>query len=166
LTERNVSVVIPNWNGKELLEKNLPPLIEALQYEKGNHEIIIVDDASTDGSVEFIKDFYSQVRLIQVEKNRGFANACNIGVSKSKNDIVLLLNSDVEVKKDFLKPLLTHFDDKKVFATSPKVLTEDMLVLNWAFFGCTVILIRGRSKMFLHLCSLLRVLLPLLRRNS
>jgi glycosyltransferase involved in cell wall biosynthesis/GT2 family glycosyltransferase len=125
LTERNVSVVIPNWNGKELLEKNLPPLIEALQYEKGNHEIIIVDDASTDGSVEFIKDFYSQVRLIQVEKNRGFANACNIGVSKSKNDIVLLLNSDVEVKKDFLKPLLTHFDDKKVFATSPKVLTED-----------------------------------------
>jgi len=70
LTERNVSVVIPNWNGKELLEKNLPPLIEALQHEKGNHEIIIVDDASTDGSVEFIKDSYSQVKLIQLKKNR------------------------------------------------------------------------------------------------
>jgi len=125
LTERNVSVVIPNWNGKELLEKNLPPLIEALQHEKGNHEIIIVDDASTDGSVEFIKDSYSQVKLIQLKKNRGFAVACNIGVSKSKNDIIFFLNSDVEVKKDFLKPLLTHFDDEKVFATSPKVLTED-----------------------------------------
>lgn len=125
MTERNVSIVIPNWNGKELLEKNLPPLIEALQYEKGNHEIIIVDDASTDGSVEFIKNSYPQVRLIQLEKNRGFAIACNIGASKSKNDIVFFLNSDVEVKKDFLKPLLTHFDDEKVFATSPKVLTED-----------------------------------------
>jgi len=125
LTERNVSIVIPNWNGKELLEKNLPPLIEALQYEKGNHEIIIVDDASTDGSVEFIKNSYPQVRLIQLEKNRGFAIACNIGVSKSKNDIVFFLNSDVEVRKDFLKPLLIHFDDEKVFATSPKVLTED-----------------------------------------
>ena len=109
---KSVSVVIPNYNGKKLLEKYLPKLIAAV----GQLEIIMVDDASTDKSLEFLQKNYSQIKTIKHSKNRRFAAACNSGVKEAKGEIIILLNNDVAPKKNFLKPLIKHFEDQDTFS--------------------------------------------------
>ena len=110
--EKRISVVIPNYNGKHLLKKNLPSVVKNCP----GCEIIVVDDASTDGSVEFLKHKFKKVRIIRLNKNNGFATAANIGVEKAKLPLVLLLNSDVSPRQNFLKTALKHFSDEKLFA--------------------------------------------------
>jgi len=110
------SIVIPNWNGQKLLEKNLPAVLAT-----GANEVIIVDNGSTDGSVELLKQLKiksSMVRTIELEKNYGFSYACNLGVKEAKSEIVVLLNNDVVPEKDFLTPLVEDFQASKVFAVS------------------------------------------------
>ncbi len=107
-----VSIIIPNRNGAELLEKNLPSVLAAAKGE----EVIVVDDASTDNSIELLQDKFSSVRIIRSGHHQGFASTVNIGVQEAAGEIVVLLNSDVRPEKDFLAPLLKHFDDPKVFA--------------------------------------------------
>lgn len=109
----NVSVVIPTYNGKELLQKHLPAVLASL---KASDEVIIVDDASTDNTVEFLKEKYPHIIIVLHEKNMRFAVSCNDGVRRASNDICVLLNNDVSPTKEFLKPLLKHFDDDLVFA--------------------------------------------------
>ena len=114
-----VSVVMPNLNGKELLEKNLPKLIAAKNYTPNSIlEIIIVDDGSWDDSVALIKDKFPSVGLIRHKINRGFSAAVNTGVRSAKGDLILLINTDVLPEKDFLVSVLPHFDDPKMFAIS------------------------------------------------
>ena len=111
----NINIVIPNYNGTKLLEKNLPKVFEAASfYKKGKVEIIIVDDASTDNSLDVIKD--KNVVILKNEKNLGFSSTINKGVENAKGEIVVLLNTDVVPKKDFLEPLIEHFNDESVFA--------------------------------------------------
>jgi GT2 family glycosyltransferase len=113
-----VSVVIPNWNGQSLLQKNLPHVLSAKAFKK-NHilEVIIVDDGSTDESVKLLKkEFGTKIRLIKHTKNRGFASSVNNGVRMSKGRLVCLLNSDVVPSKDFLVAAVPHFIEKSVFA--------------------------------------------------
>lgn len=107
-----VSIVIPNYNGLKLLEKNLDQIIK----RSDSAEIIIVDDGSTDDSVKFIKNNYPQVKIIQKLFNDGFATSVNLGVKAVTNDIFLLLNTDTLPKMGFLPPLLRHFSQKNVFA--------------------------------------------------
>ena len=109
-----ISIVIPNYNGRALLEKNLSHVLQACP----NGEIIIVDDASTDTSVEFIKNNYPQLKLIKKATNHGFATSVNLGVKAAAGEIVVLLNTDMVPEPDFLKTLLKHFNDKQVFAVS------------------------------------------------
>lgn len=112
----NLSVVIPNYNGKDLLSKNLPKILDEINnYKNGKTEVIIVDDASWDNSIDFINKF-SQVKLLVNSKNLGFSKSVNKGVSYAKGDIIILLNTDVKPDKDFLEPLLVHFKDENVFA--------------------------------------------------
>jgi GT2 family glycosyltransferase len=112
------SIVIPNWNGRALLEKNLPSILLAKKNKKNRIlEIIIVDDGSTDDSVAFLKKEYAtSIRLIKHTKNRGFASAVNNGVRMAKGAYVCLLNTDVIPSKNFLESTLTHFTDKNVFS--------------------------------------------------
>lgn len=107
-----VSIVIPNWNGKKLLEKNLPAVLAA-----GADEVIVSDDDSADDSVEFLKDNFPQVKVIK-HKRLGFAGNCNQGVKFTKGEVVILLNTDVVPEKDFIKPLEKDFSDPNVFAVS------------------------------------------------
>jgi GT2 family glycosyltransferase len=114
-----ISVVIPNFNGKDLLEKNLPKIYEELKnYQNGNFEIIVVDDASTDDSVSYLKglskDYNS--KILVNEKNLGFSPTVNKGVKVASGEIIILLNTDICPEKGFLEPLLSHFTDEKVFA--------------------------------------------------
>lgn len=116
----DISIVIPNFNGKGLLEKNLPLLIKAKE-NKSNciKEVIVVDDASSDSSVEFLRINYgSNVKLIVHRKNRGFASGVNTGARTATGELICLINTDVRVSKDFLEKVSEDFKDKKVFAVS------------------------------------------------
>lgn len=116
----NTSIVITNFNGRELLMKNLPKVLEAKENRKNNiKEIIIVDDASTDNSIKFLKDNFSRkIRVLANKTNLGFAGTTNIGVKYAKGDLVCLLNSDVIPQKNFLETMLKDFADPQVFAVS------------------------------------------------
>jgi GT2 family glycosyltransferase len=119
-----VSVVIPNWNGRDLLEKYLPSVIAALEGDPGN-EILVVDNGSTDGSAEYIGRAFPRVRVLALERNLGFGGGSNAGIRAAKNDIVVLLNNDMRVEPDFLPPLLEAFSDEKVFAVSCQIFFSD-----------------------------------------
>ena len=115
----DVSIVITCWNGRNLLEKNLPKVLEASENPKNNiSEVIVVDDYSTDNSVEFLKNNYPQVKLIRQEKNYGYSVTCNTGVKKTKNELVAILNLDVVPAINFLENVLPLFKDEKVFSVS------------------------------------------------
>lgn len=121
----NVSIIIPNFNGKKLLEKNLPSLIKAIKKHNKNNEIIVVDNGSQDGSSNFLRENYPDIKIIELKENKGFGEACNIGVKESRNRIVILLNNDVYVDENFIEPLIKNFKDGNVFAVSSVSLGRD-----------------------------------------
>lgn len=98
-----LSIVIPNWNGKKFLEVCLNSLSK--QTCK-NFEIILVDNGSTDGSVEYVKTQFPSVRVIAHEKNMGFAVAVNAGIRTSNSELVFLLNNDTEVQENCVEEIL------------------------------------------------------------
>jgi hypothetical protein len=116
-TRACASVVIPNWNGKDLLAKYLPSVIEACS----DSEVMVVDNGSTDGSVEFLSEKFPRVRVLALGRNLGFGGGSNAGFRAAKGDVVVLLNSDMRVEPDFLAPLLSAFTDDKVFAVSCQI---------------------------------------------
>jgi len=112
-----ISVVIPNFNGRFLLEKNLPAVVRACEsWSKTGWEIIVVDDASTDDSVGFLQKEFPTIKIIKHASNRRFAQSCNSGVASAQGEIIILLNHDVSPDKNFVTPLLKHFADRRVFA--------------------------------------------------
>ncbi len=119
-----VSIVIPNWNGKDLLEKYLPSVVASIEPHAGS-EVLVVDNGSADGSAEFVRAKFPQVRLLAVPKNLGFGGGSNEGFRAAKNDIVVLLNSDMRVDPGFIAPLLEGFTDEKVFAVSCQIFMSD-----------------------------------------
>jgi GT2 family glycosyltransferase len=121
---QSASVVIPNWNGRDLLEKYLPSVIEAMAGHKDN-EVIVVDNGSTDGSADFVEKTFPCVRVLRLPRNEGFGGGSNVGFRAAQNDIVVLLNSDMRVERDFLAPLLAAFDDELVFAVSCQIFFSD-----------------------------------------
>src|SRR5712692_4792008 len=118
------SVVIPNWNGRDLLENYLPSVVAALAGHPDN-EIIVVDNGSSDGSADFVRRNFPRVKLLALERNLGFGGGSNAGVRAANNDIVVLLNSDMRVAPDFLAPLLSGFTDERAFAVSCQILFTD-----------------------------------------
>ena len=121
-----VSIVIPNWNGRDLLERYLSSVMTATDGNPDN-EVLVVDNASTDGSVEFLQRHFPDVRILALEKNYGFGGGSNRGFQAAKNDIVVLLNNDMRVEPDFLEPLLEPFSDPLVFSTSCQIFFSDPL---------------------------------------
>lgn len=122
-----ISFIIPNYNGENLLKKNLPEVLKAVKYyqerTQAQVELIIVDDFSTDNSLEEIQslkfkvqNYNLKLKIIKNERNLGFSATVNRGVREAQGEIVILLNTDVFPEKDFLEPLLKHFDDPKIFA--------------------------------------------------
>jgi O-antigen biosynthesis protein len=118
------SIVIPNWNGRDLLAKYVPSILDALAGNPDN-EIIVVDNASDDGSAEFLRSHFPSVRVLALDRNLGFGGGSNAGFRAAKNDIVVLLNSDMRVERDFLAPLLEAFTDETVFSVSCQIFFTD-----------------------------------------
>lgn len=101
-----IAVVILNWNGEVLLERYLPSVV---QYSEGA-AIYVADNASTDGSIDFIKTNYPQIKVVQNKENGGFAKGYNDALVHIDADVYCLLNSDVEVSENWLTPIITAFD--------------------------------------------------------
>ena len=115
----NLAIVILNWNGKNWLEKFLPNVI----LHSGNTDIFVIDNASTDDSVSFLKEKFPAIKIVQNEKNYGFAGGYNEGLKKIEAEIYCVLNSDVEVTKNWINPVLDLFQsDLNIAAVQPKVL--------------------------------------------
>src|ERR1035437_10102825 len=118
------SVVIPNWNGKDLLAKYIPSIRTALAGNSAN-QILVVDNGSTDGSADFLRANFPEITVLALPQNLGFGGGSNAGFRAARNDIVVLLNSDMRVAPDFLAPLLEGFSDPEVFAVSCQIFFTD-----------------------------------------
>jgi GT2 family glycosyltransferase len=118
------SVVIPSWNAREMLRQCLESL--RLEADPARTELIVVDNASTDGSWEMVQEAFPEVLLIRNRTNLGFAKACNIGVRRSRGRYVCLVNSDVMTGRDCLARLARHLDgNPRLGMVGPRILGVD-----------------------------------------
>ena len=108
-----------------MLEEYLPSVLKAVRHDGRSHEIMVVDNGSCDDSVEFLRTRFAGVKVISLPRNLRFTGGNNAGVQAAENDIVILLNNDMEVDEDFIRPLLDGFTDENVFAISCQVYFQD-----------------------------------------
>ncbi|MBK8807321.1 MAG: glycosyltransferase family 2 protein [Bacteroidales bacterium] len=116
-----LSVVILNWNGVTLLQRFLPSVVAFSSAP--NIQIVVVDNCSTDESVTFITENYPQIKIVQLDKNYGFAGGYNLGLAQVSSEYYVLLNSDVEVTENWIEPVLTLMkSDKNIACAMPKII--------------------------------------------
>jgi GT2 family glycosyltransferase len=125
----DISIVIPTWRGKYLLETYLPSVLEASKFYcdscGADTEIIVVEDAGGDDTVSWLQSRYKDsIRTLKHEQNQGFCVACKTGFESARFPIVLLLNNDVRLKKDCIAPFVRHFKDRDVFAVTGKMFNQ------------------------------------------
>lgn len=116
----SVSVIICNWNGKHLLTDCLTSL---RQQTFDDFEVVLVDNGSTDGSVEYVRESFPEVKLIALEENRGFCGGSNVEIRATAGDFVVLLNNDTAVEPNWLEELY------RMMITCPEVGFCDSKVL-------------------------------------
>ncbi len=115
-----IAVVILNWNGRKMLERYLS---NVLTYSQEDATVVVADNASTDDSVEWLRQHHPDVPLIVLEKNWGFADGYNQALAHIEAEYYVLLNSDVEVTHHWLTPLVEFMDSHAdVAACQPKLL--------------------------------------------
>ena len=131
-----VSIVIINWNGIRFIDRCIKSVLSST-YK--NIEIIVVDNASTDGSPEYVSKRYPNIRLIKNARNVGYARACNIGIKYAKGDIIAILNNDVWVEPSWLEPLIKILSNPRIGVTGPVIADPDNRVQNLGYllhFSC------------------------------
>jgi len=119
-----VSIVVPSWNGWWLLEDRLPGLLAAAR-ETGRGEVVVVDDASEDGTQSKLERFSPALRVVRLEKQSGFPVAAHRGVEAAKGEYIFLVNNDVVVPPGVLGSLLEGLEDPGVFAVVPRIVRSD-----------------------------------------
>jgi GT2 family glycosyltransferase len=116
-----IAIVILNWNGRKLLEKFLPSVIE---YSSQISSIYVADNGSTDDSISFLTNYYPAVNIIKNYENNGYAEGYNKALQKVDADLFVLLNSDVEVTENWIAPISKLFEENKdIAACQPKILS-------------------------------------------
>ncbi len=125
----NVSIVIPTWRGKNLLQTYLPTVLAAADYycvSRGRQaEVVVVDDAGGDDTSQWLQTtFADRTRVIELDRNRGFSGACQAGFEAARFPVILLLNNDVRLNPDCIAPLVDHFADPGVFAVTGKIFNQ------------------------------------------
>lgn len=117
-----IAVVILNWNGKKMLEKYLPSVTA---YTTGDAEVVIADNGSTDDSIEFLRTHYPTLRIVQMDKNYGFAEGYNRALEQIEADYYVLLNDDVEVTPNWIEPVIAQMESNRLTAIcQPKLLMD------------------------------------------
>lgn len=120
MKSKKVSVVILNWNGRDMLRTFLPSVVRHSAGEET--EVCVADNGSTDGSAEMVRREFPSVRLIALNENRGFADGYNVALRQVEAEYVVLLNSDVEVTEGWLHPLVSYLDaHPEAAACQPKI---------------------------------------------
>lgn len=115
-----IAIVILNWNGRKLLEKFLPSVVA---YSQHDAEIYVADNNSTDDSIAFLKKNFPTVKIIQNEINGGYAKGYNDALKKVNADVYALVNSDIEVSENWLRPVIKAFEeDENTAVIQPKLL--------------------------------------------
>jgi hypothetical protein len=123
MQDPTVAIVILNWNGRKFLEQFLPSVMESV-YE--NVRVIVADNASSDDSVAFVQQYYPAIEILQNNSNEGFAKGYNTALKQVQSDYYVLLNSDVEVSANWIKPVITLMEsDDTIAACQPKILAYD-----------------------------------------
>lgn len=145
-----ITVVIPNYNGKEYLNTCLQALYEQKACPV-DIRILVVDNGSADGSVEDAKERFPKVEWICLPENTGFCHAVNVGIEHTEDPYVILLNNDTKVGPHFVKALYeTIREDEKIFSVSSKMLMWDnpQLVDDAGDYYCAFgwCLARGKGK--------------------
>jgi GT2 family glycosyltransferase len=116
---KKIAVVILNWNGAKLLEQFLPSVIAYSEEAT----IYVADNASTDNSILLIEDQFPSVKIIRNNANNGFANGYNIALQNIEEPYYALVNSDIEVTKNWLTPIITLFEKQEnIGIIQPKIL--------------------------------------------
>jgi len=116
-----LAIVILNWNGKELLKKFLPSIVNYSSLK--NVEIYIADNASTDTSIQFVEENYPSIKIIKNQQNGGYAKGYNDALQQINADIYALVNSDIEVTKNWLEPIISTFKNEQDTAIiQPRIL--------------------------------------------
>lgn len=116
-----VSIVLTNYNGLENLEACLPAVEKAARFQNLVDEIIVVDDCSTDGSVEFLAREHPDIRVVRLDRRSSFLGAANAGFAAARNRLVALLSNDMSPDEGFLVPLIEHFDDPEIFCVGAQL---------------------------------------------
>jgi GT2 family glycosyltransferase len=117
--KQKIAVVILNWNGKKFLEKFLPSVIK---FSQNDAAIIVADNKSTDNSIEFLKQNYANIRIIENNENGGFAKGYNDALAQIDAEYYVLLNSDIEVTENWIKPIIDLMDSETNIAVcQPKI---------------------------------------------
>ena len=131
---KKIAVLILNWNGVKLLEKYLPSVVK---YNSSEAEIIIIDNASDDDSILFLKNTYPNIKRIEFKFNYGFAKGYNKAINQITHEYIVLLNSDVRVTENWIqapkKFLNSNFD---YAACQPKIL-DDKIPLKFEYAGAS-----------------------------
>ncbi len=122
-TRPALSIVIPSYNGRALLEVCLASIARCRPRDL-EVEVIVADDASTDGSVAWLGEVHPDVKVVKLESNRGFVGAANAGVAAARGEVVQLLNNDTEVMPGWVEAGLAPFADPTVGSVAPLVLVR------------------------------------------
>lgn len=120
-----LSVIVPNFNGEELLPPLLGSLQSSLSAAQYEWEIIVADDASTDGSRTLVAERFPRVRLVVGDQNLGYGGNCNRGAAAASGEYLAFVNSDISLDGDVFKPLVEKLEGSSgVFALMPLVFAE------------------------------------------
>src|SRR5690606_4955370 len=122
---KDVSIIIPNYNGAELLKQFLPFTIAAAEYAGLAYEIIVVDDASSDESVAFMEACYRDIVLLKNRSNKGFSYSCNQGMRTAKYNLLFFLNTDVKLSRDYFVHQLRYFEKDDTFGVMGRIMGMD-----------------------------------------
>ncbi len=114
-------IIIPNYNGKELLARFLPGVLRAAH--KSRSQILVADDGSPDDDLDWLARNFPRVKTLASPNNLGFNLNCNRAIKSVDSEVVILLNNDMEVEEDFIDPLIDQLmSSESVFAASPSVI--------------------------------------------
>lgn len=122
--KRRTAVAILNWNGREMLRRFLPEVIDATSAAAAR--IVVADNGSTDGSADMLRNEFPSVEVIEFAENYGYAGGYNRVVERLEEEYIVLLNSDVAPAKDWLSPLIAAMDAEPFLAAcQPKILSAE-----------------------------------------
>ena len=122
-----VAVVILNWNGRGMLERFLPSVVDySVSDESLSVSVVVADNGSSDDSVVFMREYYPQVQLVLLDKTYGFAEGYNRALAQVEADYYVLLNSDVECTQHWIAPVVAMMErDPQVAIAQPKLMMYD-----------------------------------------